>query len=433
MSVHINKFLPTKDNVTNQNKYQELAKACQTHEIALQVKKDQDILKIIKALSHKKVVFTVKGTVVKRRSDNYAFIRYRELNYANSMFDVHVPASCLRKNPTLNNGQYVHVEVKVSDRNKNEIQLFCVKLLTPRQPRNNFHELTPQYPVRQIQLVDSLSSRFVDVISPLGFGQRGLVVAPPKAGKTMLLQSLALEILNHNTDSKLIYLMIGERPEECTETRRVLGDSKYKDQIEILSSTFDESPSKHAEISNLALSIGQEQVVQGVDVIILLDSLTRLTRSHNELCGSSGRVMTGGIESQALSNAKKFLGSARDTEESKSGSLTIIATVLVETGMRMDEVIFEEFKGTGNMEIFLSRKLSERGIYPAIDIAKSGTRRSDLFLTEERYERSMLIKKLLNNRDLESQAATELLIKKLKQYDNNADFFNSLSQSGGDD
>lgn len=373
--------------------------------------------------------------IIDKDGDNFAFIRSSEYMYANSFSDVYVSHHILKQYPYLTTGDKLGVSLQLRKKSNKDYQLYCHSIeqindINVNDYKTNFKQfkdLTPQYPVKKIVLKHNLTSRMVDIVAPIGLGQRGLIVASPKAGKTMVLQTIALDLLEYNPNCKVILLMIGERPEECTESKRKLNKQKYHDRLEILGSTFDETAYRHTELANIALEMSKRLVEQGKDVVILLDSLTRLTRSYNEISVSSGRVMTGGIEAKALQASKKFLGSARSTQE--SGSLTILASVLIDTGLRMDDIIFEEFKGTGNMELFLSRKSAEKCLFPAIDLAKSGTRRADLFLNEDDYQKTMLIKRILNNKDLDNHEALELLYTKLKAHDTNQAFFDSLNKS----
>jgi len=287
--------------------------------------------------------------------------------------------------------------------------------------RPQFEKLTPFYPTERIHLevpdAEDLSMRIVDLFVPIGKGQRGLIVSPPRAGKTVLLQQIANSITKNHPEIQLIILLIDERPEEVT-------DFKRRVQAEVISSTFDQPAEKHTHVAEIVLEKAKRQVELGRDVVILLDSLTRLARAYNVVTPHSGRTLTGGIDSTALIKPKKFFGSARKIEE--GGSLTIIATALIETGSRMDEVIFEEFKGTGNMELVLDRKLADRRIFPAIDLNRSGTRREELLLSKEELNKVWILRKVLS--EMNPVEAMEFLQDKMKLTPNNAEFLRSLTQ-----
>jgi transcription termination factor Rho len=284
-----------------------------------------------------------------------------------------------------------------------------------------FENLTPLFPDDALILevgngsADDLSSRVIDLIAPIGKGQRGLIVAPPKAGKTMLLQSIAQAISRNNPECELIVLLIDERPEEVTEmTRSVRG--------EVVASTFDEPPSRHVQVAEMVIEKAKRLVEHKRDVVILLDSITRLARAYNTVVPSSGKVLTGGVDAHALEKPKRFFGAARNIEE--GGSLTIIATALVDTGSKMDEVIYEEFKGTGNQELHLDRKVAEKRIYPAINVRRSGTRREDLLMSESDLQRLWILRRLLA--EMEDVPAIEFLLDKLRQSETNNEFFDSM-------
>jgi transcription termination factor Rho len=284
-----------------------------------------------------------------------------------------------------------------------------------------FENLTPLFPDDALVLevgngsADDLSSRVIDLVAPIGKGQRGLIVAPPKAGKTMLLQSIAQAISRNNPECELIVLLIDERPEEVTEmTRSVRG--------EVVASTFDEPPSRHVQVAEMVIEKAKRLVEHKRDVVILLDSITRLARAYNTVVPSSGKVLTGGVDAHALEKPKRFFGAARNIEE--GGSLTIIATALVDTGSKMDEVIYEEFKGTGNQELHLDRKVAEKRIYPAINVRRSGTRREDLLMPEADLQRLWILRRLLA--EMEDVPAIEFLLDKLRQSESNNEFFDSM-------
>jgi transcription termination factor Rho len=264
---------------------------------------------------------------------------------------------------------------------------------------------------------EDLSARVIDLVAPIGKGQRGLVVSPPKAGKTLILQNMAQSITRNNPGCRLIVLLIDERPEEVTEMQRSV-------RGEVVASTFDEPPSRHVQVAEMVIEKAKRLVEHKEDVVILLDSITRLARAYNTIVPSSGKVLTGGVDAHALERPKRFFGAARNLEE--GGSLTIIATALIETGSKMDEVIYEEFKGTGNMELHLDRKVAEKRIYPAINVRRSGTRREDLLTTEEELQRMWILRKLLSS--MEDVQATEFILDRLKTTKTNEEFFNSMKR-----
>ncbi len=262
---------------------------------------------------------------------------------------------------------------------------------------------------------EDLSSRIIDLVAPIGKGQRALVVSPPKAGKTLILQNIAQSIVSNNPDVTLIVLLIDERPEEVTEMQRSV-------RGEVVASTFDEPPSRHVQVAEMVIEKAKRLVEHQKDVVILLDSITRLARAYNTIVPSSGKVLTGGVDAHALERPKRFFGAARNIEE--GGSLTIVATALVDTGSKMDEVIYEEFKGTGNQELHLERKIAEKRVYPAINIRRSATRREELLMGEEELQRVWILRKLLH--DMDDLAAIEFMINKLKETKTNEEFFNSM-------
>lgn len=359
--------------------------------------------------------------------DGYGFIRFAECDYLSSGYDIYISHQHIRK-----------YQFRIGDRIKGTIRLpktgekYCAldELLTLNdqktdfvlsRERVSFERLTAIFPTRPIKLEskrlsDAPTLRLIDIVAPMGFGQRALIVAPPKAGKTQILKAIAHAIEDNHSDVVLFALLIDERPEEVTEMRRAI-------RGEVISSTFDEHAARHVQITEMTLERARRLVEQGKDVVILLDSITRLGRAYNTFVPSSGKVLSGGIEAAALQRPKKFFGSARNIEE--GGSLTIIATALIETGSKMDEVIFEEFKGTGNCEVQLVRALAERNIYPAISITASGTRRDDLLLTDSGLAKRQLLKRSLSQGN--AGDATEALLKKLKLTKNNDEFFERLS------
>ena len=365
-----------------------------------------------------------KGVLEVQENNNFGFLRCN--NYLTGENDIYVSPSQIRRF-NLRTGDEVQGKVReAKDGEKFKALLFVEKVNgdNPEKAigRKNFETLTPIYPNERLHLETSnekdLSSRLMDIICPIGKGQRGIIVAPPKAGKTTLLKKVAQNITKNHPDVKLIVLLIDERPEEVTDMKRSInGDVIY--------STFDEEPQNHAKVAQMVLERAKRMVEQGKDVVILLDSITRLSRAYNLTITPTGRTLSGGLDPGALIMPKKFFGAARNIEE--GGSLTILATALVETGSRMDDMIFEEFKGTGNMEVHLDRRLQERRIFPAIDIYKSGTRKEDLLLSEEEKEVAFAIRKVMY-RDGNIENITENLINMLSKTKNNKEFISSFSE-----
>lgn len=361
---------------------------------------------------------SAKGVLEVQENNNFGFLRCD--NYLTSENDIYVSPSQIRRF-NLRTGDEVQGKVReAKDGEKFKALLFVEKVNgdNPEKAigRKNFETLTPIYPNERLHLETNnekdLSSRLMDIICPIGKGQRGIIVAPPKAGKTTLLKRIAQNITINHLDVKLIVLLIDERPEEVTDMKRSInGDVIY--------STFDEEPQNHAKVAQMVLERAKRMVEQGKDVVILLDSITRLSRAYNLTITPTGRTLSGGLDPGALIMPKKFFGAARNIEE--GGSLTILATALIETGSRMDDMIFEEFKGTGNMEVHLDRRLQERRIFPAIDIYKSGTRKEDLLLTDEEKEVAYAIRKVMY-RDGNIEKITENLINMLSKTKNNREF-----------
>ena len=361
---------------------------------------------------------SAKGVLEVQENNNFGFLRCD--NYLTSENDIYVSPSQIRRF-NLRTGDEVQGKVReAKDGEKFKALLFVEKVNgdNPEKAigRKNFETLTPIYPNERLHLETNnekdLSSRLMDIICPIGKGQRGIIVAPPKAGKTTLLKRIAQNITINHPDVKLIVLLIDERPEEVTDMKRSInGDVIY--------STFDEEPQNHAKVAQMVLERAKRMVEQGKDVVILLDSITRLSRAYNLTITPTGRTLSGGLDPGALIMPKKFFGAARNIEE--GGSLTILSTALIETGSRMDDMIFEEFKGTGNMEVHLDRRLQERRIFPAIDIYKSGTRKEDLLLTDEEKEVAYAIRKVMY-RDGNIEKITENLINMLSKTKNNREF-----------
>lgn len=358
--------------------------------------------------------------------EGFGFLRSPEYSYLPSSDDIYVSPSQIKRfglrtgdtitgiaRPPKNSERYFAL-LKIGTINS-------IPLSTER-PRIPFDALTPLYPQERIKLEilqqNDLSMRVVDLFTPIGKGQRGLIVSPPRAGKTVLLQKIANSITMNHPEIKLIILLIDERPEEVTDMERSV-------KAEVISSTFDEVPERHAQVADMVLEKAKRLVENKYDVVILLDSITRLARAHNLVVPHSGRTLSGGLDSNALQKPKKFFGSARNIEE--GGSLTIIATALIETGSRMDEVIFEEFKGTGNMELILDRRLADRRIFPAIDLQRSGTRKEELLLTEFELNRIWVLRKLLA--ELNPVEMMEFVLDKMRLTRNNKEFLESMSES----
>lgn len=361
---------------------------------------------------------SAKGVLEVQENNNFGFLRCD--NYLTSENDIYVSPSQIRRF-NLRTGDEVQGKVREAKDGEKFKALLFVEKVNGDDPekaigRKNFETLTPIYPNERLHLETNnekdLSSRLMDIICPIGKGQRGIIVAPPKAGKTTLLKRIAQNITINHPDVKLIVLLIDERPEEVTDMKRSInGDVIY--------STFDEEPQNHAKVAQMVLERAKRMVEQGKDVVILLDSITRLSRAYNLTITPTGRTLSGGLDPGALIMPKKFFGAARNIEE--CGSLTILATALIETGSRMDDMIFEEFKGTGNMEVHLDRRLQERRIFPAIDIYKSGTRKEDLLLTDEEKEVAYAIRKVMY-RDGNIEKITENLINMLSKTKNNREF-----------
>lgn len=368
---------------------------------------------------------SAKGILEILENNNFGFLRCK--NYLTSSEDIYVSPSQIRRF-NLRTGDEVEGKIREAKEGEKFKALLFVQKVNGESPekaigRKSFETLTPIYPTERLKLEtqnnNDLSSRLMDIICPLGKGQRGIIVAPPKAGKTTLLKKVAQNIVNNYPDIKLIVLLIDERPEEVTDMMRSInGDVVY--------STFDEEPQNHAKVSQMVLERAKRMVEQGKDVVILMDSLTRLSRAYNLTITPTGRTLSGGLDPGALIMPKKFFGAARNIEE--GGSLTILATALVETGSRMDDMIFEEFKGTGNMEIHLDRRLQERRIFPAIDVYKSGTRKEDLLLSKDELEVAFSIRKVMY-KDGNADDITENLINMLSKTKNNAEFIETFKKS----
>jgi transcription termination factor Rho len=356
--------------------------------------------------------------------EGYGFLRSQDWNYLYGPDDIYVSPSQIKRFD-LRTGDTVRGQVRPPKEWERYLALLKVESINGDEPeraktRIAFDNLRPRYPEGRLSLETDdgdLSMRVVDLIAPIGKGQRGLIVSPPRAGKTILMQKIANAIHENHPEVALIVLLIDERPEEVT-------DMQANVKAEIISSTFDEPPDRHVQVADMVIEKAKRLVEHGKDVVILLDSLTRLARAHNVVIKNSGKILSGGVDSKALEKPKRFFGAARNTVE--GGSLTIVATALVETGSRMDEVIFEEFKGTGNMELILDRKIADRRVFPAIDINRSGTRREELLLNQEELNRVYLLRNFLS--DMPEVEAIEFLLKQMSRSRNNREFFQQMVQ-----
>jgi len=405
--------------------------ASELHEMAkeLQVpghsklRKQELIVELLRAETEREGLIFASG-VLEILPDGYGFLRVS--GYTPGPDDVYVSPSQIRRFG-LRTGDLVLGQVRRPKDGERYYALLRVKAVNMRDPeeamaRPNFDELTPIYPNERLRLEvphqRDVATRLIDVIAPLGKGQRGMIVAPPKAGKTTVLKKIANSITANHPEVELIVLLIDERPEEVTDMQRSVDG-------EVISSTFDMPPDNHVRVADLVLERAKRMVEHGQDVVILLDSITRLARAHNLVVPPSGRTLSGGVDPAALHRPKRFFGAARNIEE--GGSLTILATALIETGSRMDEVIYEEFKGTGNMELHLDRKLAERRIFPAIDINRSGTRKEELLYTEKELEVAWVLRKLINS--MGTADTTDLLIERLTNTKSNAEFIELVVNS----
>ncbi len=390
------------------------------------MRKQELIFKILQAQTEKSGFIFSEG-VLETLPDGFGFLRAPDYNYLPGPDDIYVSPSQIRKFD-LRTGDTVSGQVrppKDGERYFALIKVEAVNFEHPDEARNKifFDNLTPLYPNERLKLEttrENISARVLDLLTPIGKGQRGLIVAPPRAGKTMLLQTIANSITENHPEVILIVLLIDERPEEVTDMQRSVNG-------EVISSTFDEPASRHVQVAEMVIEKAKRLVEHKRDVVILLDSITRLARAYNTIVPPSGKVLSGGVDSNALQRPKRFFGAARNIEE--GGSLTIIATALIDTGSRMDDVIFEEFKGTGNMEINLDRKLMDKRVFPAIDINRSATRKEELLVTKDELTRIWILRKVLN--PLSTVEAMELLIEKMSKSKTNADFLSSMSGGAG--
>jgi len=380
------------------------------------------IFKILQAQAEKEGLIFAEG-VLEILPEGFGFLRSPDYNYLPGPDDIYVSPSQIRRFD-LHTGDTISGQVRPPKEGENHfarVKVEAVNFESPEEARNKlfFDNLTPLYPQSQIRLEttkENLSGRVMDLMTPLGMGQRGLIVSPPRTGKTMLLQSIANSITTNHPEITLIVLLIDERPEEVTDMQRSV-------QGEVISSTFDEPAARHVQVAEMVIEKAKRLVEHRRDVVILLDSITRLARAYNTIVPPSGKILSGGVDSNALQRPKRFFGAARNIEE--GGSLTIVATALIDTGSRMDDVIFEEFKGTGNMEIILERKLVDKRVFPAIDINRSGTRKEELLLAKDELNRVWVLRKILNQ--LAPTESMELLLDKLSKTKANGDFLASMS------
>ncbi len=402
----------------------DLSKIARTLEIpgASGLRKQDLIFKILQAQSEKEGQIFAEG-VLEILPDGYGFLRSPDYNYLPGPDDIYVSPSQIRKFD-LKTGDTISGNVRPPHEGEKYFALVKIEAInfeSPEETRNKilFDNLTPLYPEERIKMEtvrESISGRVMDMLTPIGKGQRGLIVAPPRTGKTMLLQAIANSVTANHPEVALIVLLIDERPEEVTDMQRSV-------KGEVISSTFDEPAARHVQVAEMVIEKAKRLVEHKRDVVILLDSITRLARAYNTIVPPSGKILSGGVDSNALQRPKRFFGAARNIEE--GGSLTIIATALVDTGSRMDEVIFEEFKGTGNMEVILDRKLIDKRVFPAIDIQRSGTRKEELLIVKEDLSRVWVLRKVLN--PLSPVEAMELLVDKLGKTRNNAEFLHNMS------
>jgi transcription termination factor Rho len=401
------------------------------------MRKQDMMFAVLKSLAEQGVPISGTG-VLEVLQDGFGFLRSPEENYLPGPDDIYISPSQVRRFGQ-RTGDIIEGEIRAPKESERYFALLKVNSINGEPPerirhRINFDNLTPLYPDRKInlELMDptkkGLSQRVIELVSPLGFGQRGLIVAPPRTGKTILLQDIAHSVIQNHPEAYIIILLIDERPEEVTDmVRNVLDKQRAKGGIvqgEVISSTFDEPATRHVAVAEMVLEKAKRLVEQKRDVVVLLDSITRLARAYNTVVPSSGKVLTGGVDANALQRPKRFFGAARNIED--GGSLTIIATALIDTGSRMDEVIFEEFKGTGNSEIVLDRKLADKRVYPAIDIQKSGTRKEELLQPRDVLMKMHMLRRILI--PMGTVEAVEFLVDKMKDTKCNDDFFQAMNQ-----
>ena len=412
-------------NELKQLKIKELADLASTLDIESYsgLNKQELIVKILEAQTEKEGRVTARG-VLEVLNEGYGFLRSPDFNYLPGPDDIYVSPSQIKRFG-LRTGHEVSGQIRPPKSKEKFYALLKLEEVNGKNPDDLkrtllFDNLTPLYPDQKFNLEvnpKDLSTRVMDLISPIGKGQRGLLVAQPKTGKTVLMQKVANAITNNHPDVKMIILLIDERPEEVTDMKRNV-------EAEVISSTFDEAPERHVAVADMVIEKARRMVEFGEDVVILLDSLTRLGRAHNAVIPHSGKILSGGVDANAMRKPKRFFGAARNTEE--SGSLTIIATALIDTGSRMDEVIFEEFKGTGNMELVMDRRLSDRRIYPSFDLIKSGTRKEELLLDKKVLARMWILRKLLN--DMKIIEAMEFIQDRMRRTKTNDEFMETMSQ-----
>jgi transcription termination factor Rho len=387
--------------------------------------KKEEILEKIKDLeANPEKEIEVEG-LLERMPDGYGFLRSARADYTSSIDDIYVSPNIIRKS-SLRPGDFIHGTIRRPREGEKYFALSKINKLNGMDPalsqeRPVFEYLTPIHPDKKFNLENSrsISARLMDLFSPIGKGQRGLIVAPPKAGKTVLMKDVADTIAKNHPETFIIILLIDERPEEVSDMRQ----SMAYPNVEIISSTFDETAERHTQVAEAVIAKAKRMVESGKDVIIFLDSITRLARAYNTISPTSGKVLTGGVDAHALHMPKKFFGAARNTEN--AGSLTILASALIETGSKMDEVIFEEFKGTGNMEINLSRKLSNLRIFPALDLIISGTRKEELLLPEDLLQKVLVLRKFISS--INPVEAMEIIIDRMKKTKTNSEFLDSMS------
>jgi transcription termination factor Rho len=386
------------------------------------LRKQELIFRILQAQTEKAGLIFSEG-VLEALPEGYGFLRAPEHNYLQSADDIYVSQTQIRRFE-LRTGDTVSGQIRLPGAGEKYFSMIKVEAINFEPPeaareRIMFDNLTPLYPTERLQMEtgpDNISGRVVDLFTPIGKGQRALIVASPRTGKTMLMQSVAHSIKENHPEVALIVLLIDERPEEVTDMRRSV-------EGEVIFSTFDEPASRHVQVAEMAMEKAKRLVEQKRDVVILLDSITRLARAHNAIAPHSGKTLSGGVDANALQRPKRFFGAARNLEE--GGSLTILATALIDTGSRMDEVIFEEFKGTGNLEIHLDRKLSDKRVFPAIDLQKSGTRKEELLVPKNDLSRVWLLRRALGA--LSGVEQMEMIIERMARTENNAEFLNSMN------
>ena len=394
-------------------------------ENASNMRKQDMMFAVLKALAEEGVEITGSG-VIEVLQDGFGFLRSPEANYLPGPDDIYVSPQQIRRHG-LRTGDTIEGPIRSPREGERYFALLKIQTINFEDPENikhkvHFDNLTPLYPDQRLWMemddptLRDRSGRIIDIVAPLGKGQRCLIVAPPRVGKTVMLQNIAKSVAANHPDCYLIVLLIDERPEEVTDMQRTV-------RGEVISSTFDEPATRHVQVAEMVIEKAKRLVEHKRDVVILLDSITRLGRAYNTVVPSSGKVLTGGVDANALQRPKRFFGAARNIEE--GGSLTIIATALIDTGSRMDEVIFEEFKGTGNSEIVLDRKVADKRVFPAMDVLKSGTRKEDLLTDKSNLQKTYVLRRILN--PMGPQDAIEFLIDKLRQTKNNAEFFQSMN------